>query len=45
MKIELNHIYNGDCLALFADIDHIEVELKKDKNNRTYYRLIKIVKK
>lgn len=28
-----------------ADIDHIEVELKKDKNNRTYYRLIKIVKK
>lgn len=28
-----------------ADIDHIEVELKKDKSTKTYYRKIKIVKK
>lgn len=27
-----------------ADIDHIEVELRKDKT-RTYYRHIKIIKK
>ena len=28
-----------------VDIDHIEVELKKDKKTSIYYRLIKIVKK
>lgn len=28
-----------------ADIDHIEVELRKDKTTRIYHRHIKIIKK
>ena len=28
-----------------ADIDHIEVELKKNREEKKYYRLIKIIKR